>query len=195
MQFVSGHVESLKGNFCDYVGEKYGGKKRILTGPVLPEPGEVNLEDKWEKWLAKFDPGSVVYCAFGTQVTLEKKQFQELVLGLELTGLPFLVALKTPYGVSSIEEALPEGFQERIGERGGDLWGNGDQIPNARLLAEDLGVAIEVERDENGGFSKEDVSKAVLNVMDNDSKLGQTIRNNHQSWMETILKPNWGVTI
>ncbi|KZV29787.1 UDP-glucosyltransferase [Dorcoceras hygrometricum] len=45
-------------------------------------------------------------------------QFQELVLGLELTGFPFLAALKPPAGSDTVEEALPEGFKLRTEKRG-----------------------------------------------------------------------------
>ncbi|XP_039064278.1 UDP-glycosyltransferase 79B2-like, partial [Hibiscus syriacus] len=45
-------------------------------------------------------------------------EFQELVLGFESCGLPFLVALKPPKGCSTVEEALPEGFQDRVKGRG-----------------------------------------------------------------------------
>ncbi|XP_029130870.1 UDP-glycosyltransferase 79B30 [Cajanus cajan] len=43
---------------------------------------------------------------------------QELLLGLELTNLPFLAVLKTPIGFETIEAALPEGFKERVEGRG-----------------------------------------------------------------------------
>ncbi|KAJ7981784.1 Glycosyltransferase [Quillaja saponaria] len=76
------------------------------------------LEDQWDKWLGGLNPGSVVYCSFGSESILEKEQFQELVLGFELTGLPFLISLKTPRGCATIEEALPEGFEERVKGRG-----------------------------------------------------------------------------
>lgn len=55
----------------------------------------------------------MVFCAFGSECRLQKDQFQELLLGIELTGLPFFVALKSPIGFSAIEDALPEGFKER----------------------------------------------------------------------------------
>ncbi|KAF3946180.1 hypothetical protein CMV_027524 [Castanea mollissima] len=42
----------------------------------------------------------------------------ELVLGLELSGWPFLAALKPPCGADSIEEAFPEGFEDRVQGRG-----------------------------------------------------------------------------
>ena len=54
----------------------------------------------------------------GSQIILDKDQFQELVLGFELTGLPFVVALKAPVGCETVEEALPEGFEERVEGRG-----------------------------------------------------------------------------
>ncbi|XP_019099630.1 PREDICTED: UDP-glycosyltransferase 79B4-like [Camelina sativa] len=59
-------------------------RKVLLTGPMLPQPQGKN------------------------------DQFQELCLGLELTGLPFLVAVMPPRGSSTIQEALPEGFQEAL---------------------------------------------------------------------------------
>ncbi|KAJ9182944.1 hypothetical protein P3X46_006874 [Hevea brasiliensis] len=110
-----------EGKFCEYIGSQYG-KPVFLTGPMLPEPPKMPLEDRWVKWLSGFQPGSVVFCAFGSQIVLEKNQFQELVLGLELTGLPFLVALKPPMGAATVEEALPKGFEERVKGRG-VVWG------------------------------------------------------------------------
>lgn len=107
----------LEGPMCDYLSEQYK-KPVLLSGPVLQETAKGELEEKWEKWLSKFEKKSVVYCAFGSQMILPKNRFQELVLGLEMTGLPFLVAVSKPLGAESIEEALPEGFLERVGERG-----------------------------------------------------------------------------
>lgn len=173
--------------------------------------------------------GTVVFCAFGSQLILEKQQFQELVMGFELTGLPFLIALKPPLGCTTIEEALPEGCEERIRGRGivhggmvqqplilnhpsigcfvshcgfGSMWESlmsgcqivlvphlGDQILNTRLLAEELKTAVEVERDENGLFTKEDLCKAIKSVMDKDNKLGCLIKENHAKWKETLTDP------
>ncbi|KAG2314159.1 hypothetical protein Bca52824_017281 [Brassica carinata] len=88
---------------------------------MFPEPQEKSiksLEDQWNHWLNGFEPGSVVFCALGSQTTLEKDQFQELCLGMELTGLPFLGAVKPPSGSSTVREALPKGFEERVKGRG-----------------------------------------------------------------------------
>ncbi|RVX03921.1 hypothetical protein VitviT2T_029489 [Vitis vinifera] len=220
----------IEGNLCDYIGTQYG-KPIFLTGPVLPEPSPTPLEDRWAQWLGGFKPGSIIFCAFGSQYILEKDQFQELVLGLELTGLPFLVALKPPTGAATIEEALPEGFKERVGGRAavhggwvqqpsilshpsvgcfvshcgfGSMWESlmndcqivlvphlGDQILNTRVLAGELQVAVEVEREENGWFSKESLCKAIKSVMDEESEVGGLVRKNHAKWKETFARPGF----
>ncbi|CAN0923378.1 UDP-glycosyltransferase 79B3 [Linum grandiflorum] len=115
--------DEIEGKLCDYLGQQYR-KPIFLTGPVLTEPAMdvLYLENRWVDWLGEFEPDSVVFCAFGSQVTLEKSQFQELLLGFELSGHPFLVALKPPAGSSTIKEALPEGFEERVEGRG-IVWG------------------------------------------------------------------------
>ncbi|KAF2315268.1 hypothetical protein GH714_038653 [Hevea brasiliensis] len=111
----------FEGPFIDYMAQQFG-KPVLLAGPVLPEDPLSQLEEKWHKWLSKFEAGSVVFCAFGSQIKLKKNQFQELLLAFELSGLPFLVALAPPEGCSTIEEAIPEGlrrgFKQKVGFMG-----------------------------------------------------------------------------
>ncbi|KAH7544090.1 hypothetical protein ACOSP7_030921 [Xanthoceras sorbifolium] len=220
----------LEGELCDYIASQYN-KQLLLTGPVLPEQAKTALEERWAKWLGQFPPRSVVFCAFGSQHILEKDQFQELLLGFELTGLPFFIALKPPTGASTVEEAFPDGFEERIKGRGvvwggwvqqvlildhpsvgcfvnhcgfGSLWESlmnncqivlvphlADQILNTRLMAGDLKVAVEVEREENGWFSKESLCKAIKSVMDKDSEVGTMIQKNHSKSKETLVNPGF----
>ncbi|XVF78675.1 hypothetical protein PTKIN_Ptkin14bG0154600 [Pterospermum kingtungense] len=106
-----------EGAFCDYVAQKLQ-KPVLLTGHVLPETNSSQLDEQWANWLNKFERSSVALCAFGSQIRLQKDEFQELVLGFELSGLPFLLALRPPIGCDTVEEALPEGFQERVQGRG-----------------------------------------------------------------------------
>lgn len=220
----------IEGNFCDYMASQYQ-KPVFLSGPILTESMDTSLEKRWANWLDGFDRGSVVYCAFGSQFVLEKDQFQELVLGLEQTRLPFFVAGKPPTGCSAMEEAFPEGFEERTKGRGvvyggwvqqglilrhpsvgcfvshcgsGSMWESlmsetqivlvpqlGDQIWNAKLLVEDLKVAVEVEREDNGWFSKESLSKAINIAMDKDSDVGDTVKKNHEMWKQVLTKPGF----
>ncbi|TXG47490.1 hypothetical protein EZV62_026784 [Acer yangbiense] len=109
--------KEMEGPYCDYI-KSQSGKPVILVGPVLPEPPRSVLEEKWDKLLGGFEAKSLIYCAFGSECIMNKDQFQELVLGFELTGLPFLAALKPPMGCDTIESALPEGFEERVKGRG-----------------------------------------------------------------------------
>ncbi|PON81568.1 UDP-glucuronosyl/UDP-glucosyltransferase [Trema orientale] len=108
----------IDGPFLDYLETQFR-KPLLLSGPLFPNPS-TTLDEKWVNWLGGFKPGSVVYCALGSEATLREDQFRELLLGLELSGLPFLAALRPPSGVehSSIEKALPDGIRERVGGRG-----------------------------------------------------------------------------
>ncbi|KAL6314688.1 hypothetical protein AAG906_027035 [Vitis piasezkii] len=203
--------QEIEGPFCDYLASQYG-KPVLLTGPVLPKPLPTPLEDQWAQWLGGFKPGSVIFCAFGSQNFQEKDQFQELLLGLELTGLPFLVALKPPTGAATIEEALPEGWVPQpsilshpsvgcfVSHCGfGSMWESltsdpqivlvpelPDQILNTRLLAEVIKVAVEIDKEQNGWFSKESLCRAIRSVMDEESEVGGLVRKNHAKWKKTL---------
>ncbi|KAH9626629.1 hypothetical protein KSS87_001089 [Heliosperma pusillum] len=110
--------KEMEGVYCEFIENKYG-KPVFTAGPLLPDPSSARLDDRFDnKWLAGFGSGEVVYCALGSECTLEFLQFQELVLGLELTGRPFLAAIKPPRGYETIESALPEGFLKRTKGRG-----------------------------------------------------------------------------
>ncbi|KAH0692534.1 hypothetical protein KY285_019631 [Solanum tuberosum] len=48
----------------------------LYTRPFLPEPEKRHLEEhQLSSWLEKFEPGSVVFCTFGSQLKLVKRQF------------------------------------------------------------------------------------------------------------------------
>ncbi|KAL7089062.1 hypothetical protein ACP275_13G165100 [Erythranthe tilingii] len=218
----------MEGPYCEFLEKKFK-KSVILAGPVLHKAPASTLDEKCANWLSRFEARSVIYCAFGSEARLEKGQFQELLLGLELTGLPFFAALKPPRGVETMEEALPHGFTDRTLGRGvvhggwvqqqlmlshpsvgcfvthcgsgslSEAMVNecrlvliphvGDQIINARLMAGDLKVGVEVERgDEDGLFSKEGVVKAVKLVMEGDGEIRKEIGENHAKWRDFLLR-------
>ncbi|WMV27446.1 hypothetical protein MTR67_020831 [Solanum verrucosum] len=107
----------IEGTFCDNIETQFE-RQVLYTGPVLAEPTKGTLEEHGlSDWLEIFEAGSVVFCAFGSQMILEKKQFQQLVLGFELTELPFLLVVKPPEGTNSVEEAFPrdskKGFKKK----------------------------------------------------------------------------------
>ncbi|KNA06116.1 hypothetical protein SOVF_184020, partial [Spinacia oleracea] len=107
----------MEGTYCHFVQQIL--KKPVLViGPVVPESPASQLDHHFDCWLKEFGSASVIYCALGSERVLDKDQFQDLVLGLELTGRPFLAALKPPTGYKTIESALPSGFEERTKGRG-----------------------------------------------------------------------------
>ena len=64
-----------------------------------------------------------------------------------------------------------------------------DQVMNTRLLVEELKVAVEVDKDQNGWFSKESLSKAIKYVMDKDSDVGIMVKKNHSELKQALGKP------
>ncbi|KAK1378656.1 Glycosyltransferase [Heracleum sosnowskyi] len=221
----------LEGPYCEYL-QNHLKKPVLLAGPVVPEPPTSKLDEKWVKWLGRSKAKSVIFCAFGSECVLRKDQFQELVLGLELTGLPFLAALRPPFGAENIESALPEGFTKRIQGRGvvdggwiqqqlvlahpsvgcfvthcgyGSLSESlvnecqvvllpsvGDQFINARVMGRDLKVGVEVEKGEDGMFTKDSVFKTIQSVMDIDSEVGREVKENHGKFRELLLQKGFG---
>ncbi|XP_020201984.1 UDP-glycosyltransferase 79B30 isoform X1 [Cajanus cajan] len=222
--------KELDGLYAEYLESVYE-KPVLLSGPLLPEPPNSTLEEKWVAWLGGFNPSSVIFCAYGSETPLSQNQFEELLLGLELTGFPFLAALKHPNGFESVEEALPQGFRERVQGRGIAYGGwvqqqlilehpsvgcfithcgaasvtealvntcqlvllprlGADHVMNARMLSRKLKVGVEVEKDEEGLFTKESVCEAVNTVMDDGNELGREVRENHVKLRNFLLSDN-----
>ncbi|KAJ0985966.1 hypothetical protein J5N97_004322 [Dioscorea zingiberensis] len=65
------------------------------------------------RWLEKQRDRSVVYSCFGSWCHFSAAQLRELALGLEAAGHPFLWVVR-----DDGEEWMPEGFEERLGEKG-----------------------------------------------------------------------------
>lgn len=135
--------------------------------------------------------------SFESGYFLTKEELEEVAFGLELSDVNFIWVVRFPKGENkSLEEALPQGFFERIGDRGMVMGGwapqakilthlsiggfvshcgwnsisesinsgipiiampmDLDQPMNAKLLVE-IGVALEVVRDDNGTLHRGDI--------------------------------------
>ncbi|KAK6925087.1 UDP-glucuronosyl/UDP-glucosyltransferase [Dillenia turbinata] len=68
-------------------------------------------------WLDTQPTGSVVYVAFRSFTIFSKKQVEELALGLEKTGRPFLWVVMSELSYGKIVE-YPEGYVERVAKFG-----------------------------------------------------------------------------
>ncbi|KAK9116496.1 hypothetical protein Sjap_015443 [Stephania japonica] len=88
-------------------------------GPLLASsPGNFWKEDSTcLSWLDQQTSRSVIYVAFGSFTIFNKQQFEELALGLELSGQPFLWVVR-PDLTSGEAAVYPEGFIERVASRG-----------------------------------------------------------------------------
>ncbi|XP_047937750.1 beta-D-glucosyl crocetin beta-1,6-glucosyltransferase-like [Salvia hispanica] len=116
---------------CRCVEEKYVDylstlcKKRIVcTGPLIAS--DADEDDMFEKseimeWLNKKEVGSTIYISFGSECFLSKEQIGEIAKGLLLNkDVNFLWVVRFPFEERErrIEEEMPVGFLEAVGERG-----------------------------------------------------------------------------
>jgi len=110
----------MEGPYIDYISSQFG-KPVLLAGPVVPEPPQGELEERWASWLSSFPDGAVVFASFGSETFLPAAAATELLLGLEATGRPFLAVLNFPKGADAaaeLEARIPPGFEERVRGRG-----------------------------------------------------------------------------
>lgn len=196
---------------AEFEGDYLNLFERVIGKPVIPvgllpqeKPERKEFTDgRWGeifKWLDDQKPKSVVFVGFGSEYKLTRDQVYEIAHGLELSGLPFLWALRKPGWANDDLDALPSGFGERTSDRGivcmgwapqmeilghpsigGSLFHSGwgsiieslqfghtlillpfiiDQPLNARYLVE-KGLGVEVQRGEDGSFTRDGVAKAL----------------------------------
>ncbi|KAF2291151.1 hypothetical protein GH714_020389 [Hevea brasiliensis] len=199
----------------EFEGDYLNSLHKVMGKPVLPlgllpleKPKTREISDgSWGEifnWLDHQKPKSVVFVSFGSEFKLSKDQVYEIAYGLELSGLPFLWALRKPSWAILDLDALPLGFSQRTCGKGfvsigwapqmeilghpsigGSLFHSGwgsvietlefghilillpfiiDQPLNARYLVE-KGLGVEVERNEDGSFSRDGIAKALRLAM------------------------------
>ncbi|XP_057981115.1 UDP-glucosyltransferase 29-like [Malania oleifera] len=96
-------------------------KKIVPVGSLLHQnPNKENDQlTEISKWLNKKDQTSTVFVSFGSEYFLSSEDMKEIAHGLELSKVCFIWVVRFPTGDSrNAEEALPQGFLERVGERG-----------------------------------------------------------------------------
>ncbi|XP_059078180.1 UDP-glucosyltransferase 29-like [Cryptomeria japonica] len=137
----------------------------VWNSDKLVRQGEDTSDDYLVQWLDKQRPSSVVFLSFESELFLSAEQISELALALEDIALPFLWSLRSSDGTSSTLLLLLEGFEGRTRDRGLVVGGWVPQGVNCRQVALELNAGIEVDRNEEGCFSREEVCKAVWMVM------------------------------
>ncbi|KAL6227624.1 hypothetical protein ACLB2K_001581 [Fragaria x ananassa] len=116
----------VEGEWLDLLEDLHQ-KPVVLPTGLLPPFVPRSDEDEeggsdWSRiadWLDKQEKGKVVYVALGSELNLSQEEFNELALGLELSGLPFFWVLRKPSHVSDGDSVnLSDGFEERTKDRG-----------------------------------------------------------------------------
>ncbi|PQM39586.1 beta-D-glucosyl crocetin beta-1 6-glucosyltransferase-like [Prunus yedoensis var. nudiflora] len=124
----------IEAKYVDYLSALMG-KKIVPVGPLVQEPMDLKVdEETWiMKWLNKRERSSVVYVCFGSEYFLSREQIEELAHGLELSKVSFIWVIRFPKEEKGkrVEEVLPEGFLERVGEKGVIVEG---WAPQAKIL-------------------------------------------------------------
>jgi hypothetical protein len=90
-------------------------KRAYFVGPLslpLPPAGASTRDSPCLAWLGTKPRFSVVYVCFGTFAAISEDQLRELALGLEASEKPFLWVVRADGWTP------PEGWEERVGERG-----------------------------------------------------------------------------
>ncbi|XP_059298766.1 beta-D-glucosyl crocetin beta-1,6-glucosyltransferase-like [Lycium ferocissimum] len=200
----------MEGKYMDYLSKIID--SRILPiGTLVQDPVASTGEESIEimQWLDHKNELSTVFVSFGSEYFLSKEEREEIAFGLELSQVNFIWVVRFPKGENqNLKEALPQGFLERVGDRGMVVEGWApqakilthrsiggfvshcgwnsisesiefgipviaipmqlDQPMNAKFLVE-IGVALEVVRDDKGSLHREEIARVIKDVTSGES--------------------------
>ncbi|KAL1555345.1 cis-zeatin O-beta-D-glucosyltransferase [Salvia divinorum] len=110
----------IEGTFLEIL-EVTGDMKTWAIGPLVPVKSE--SRHPIFKWLDKQAPRSVIFVSFGTTTTLTDDEVSVIAEGLERSRHKFIWVLREADKANVFDGEprrveLPEGFKERVGERG-----------------------------------------------------------------------------
>jgi len=117
--------EELEGKGAVTALSLHGSCPALAIGPLfLPNflHGRDSTSSLWEEdescltWLDMQEAASVIYISFGSLAVKSQEQLEQLALGLEGTGKPFLWVLR-PDIADGKPAVLPEDFKERSKDR------------------------------------------------------------------------------
>ncbi|KAK3421796.1 hypothetical protein EUGRSUZ_G02415 [Eucalyptus grandis] len=125
-------------------------------------------------WLDGCPDGSVLYVCFGSQKLMSREQMEALASGLERSGARFVWVVKAATAQQAEEGygAVPDGFEAREAMVAGKVvlaWPmEADQFVNARLLVEDMGVAVRACEGTHTVPDPEELGRAIAGSMRED---------------------------
>ncbi|XVE56751.1 hypothetical protein DITRI_Ditri04bG0036100 [Diplodiscus trichospermus] len=139
----------LENIYIDHMKKEMGHDRVWAVGPVMT-PVEDDALDPLNRggsssvpyhelmaWLDARGDNSVVYVCFGSLMVLTRKQTDELAQGLEQSGVQFVWCMREPGDsqVSGDHGVIPEGFEERVAEKGFLIKGWASQVAILRHRA------------------------------------------------------------
>ncbi|MCE0482398.1 hypothetical protein HAX54_041149 [Datura stramonium] len=108
----------FEGKYMNYLSNLVS-KKIVPVGSLVQESIDQDDHEEITQWLDKKEKCSTVFVSFGSEYFLSKEQRHAVAEGLELSKVNFIWVIRFPQGEGiNIRDALPEGFLERVGERG-----------------------------------------------------------------------------
>ncbi|KNA15373.1 hypothetical protein SOVF_098850 [Spinacia oleracea] len=123
--YVYNSFYALEGEYLDNIQKELGHHRVYNVGPLSLIGLSKSSDTKYEvlNWLDTCPDGSVLYVCFGSQKLLTEPQIRALALGLERSKTRFIWVVKS---VSS--QQVPDGFDERVSDRGMVLRGWAPQV-------------------------------------------------------------------
>lgn len=118
----------LEPDYADYY-KKTLGRRAWHVGPFVlinkeaedkAERGKKSAIDQHQclEWLGKKKPNSVVYVCFGSMTNFTAAQLHEIAKGLEASGQQFIWVVRSCVDEEDSKRWFPEGFEDRMKERG-----------------------------------------------------------------------------
>ncbi|XP_059294806.1 beta-D-glucosyl crocetin beta-1,6-glucosyltransferase-like [Lycium ferocissimum] len=123
--------KEIEGKYSDYI-TNLTGKKVVPLGPLVQEPSVDDGESELITWLNEREKESTIFVSFGSEYFLSKEDLLEIAYGLENSKVNFIWPIRFQKGENiQLEEALPKGFFNRVGNRGKVFEG---WAPQAKIL-------------------------------------------------------------
>ncbi|KAL1543124.1 beta-D-glucosyl crocetin beta-1,6-glucosyltransferase [Salvia divinorum] len=109
---------SFEGKYMDYLSVLLQ-KTIVSVGPLIARATGEDDDSGILQWLSSKSRFSTVFISAGSENYLSKDQMQEVAKGLEISEVKFIWVVRFPHGERvSLDEMLPKGFLDRVGERG-----------------------------------------------------------------------------
>ncbi|KAL8508205.1 hypothetical protein ACS0TY_018698 [Phlomoides rotata] len=124
----------IEGKYMDHLSTLCN-KKIVPTGPLITfAQDQENADSDIIKWLSERGEHSTLYISFGSENYFSRQQIGGIAKGLEMSDANFIWVARSPAGSEfAVEEALPEGFLDRVKKQRGmvvDGW-----VPQTAILA------------------------------------------------------------